>query len=63
MKIDCDEFRVLEREKVGRAKHTTTVKPLYKPRKHYRAPIEGHIAELTVQQSLPYANNKHYSDK
>jgi len=59
MKIDCDDYRVLETEKVGLAMRPTTVKPLYKSHKHYRALIEEHIAELTVQQSLLYANNSH----
>ena len=59
MKIDCDDLRVLEGEKVGLAMRPTTVKPLYKSHKHYRALIEEHIAELTVQQSLLYANNSH----
>ena len=59
MKIDCDGFRVLEGEQVGLATRPTTVKPLYKSRKHYRALIEEQIAELTVQQSLLYANNSH----
>jgi len=52
MKIDCDDFRAFAGEKVGLAMRPTTVKPLYKSRKHYRALIEAHIAELTVQQSL-----------
>ena len=52
MKINCDDFRVFEDEKVGFAMWPTTVKPLYKSRKHYRALMEAHIAELTVQQSL-----------
>jgi PPK2 family polyphosphate:nucleotide phosphotransferase len=59
MKIDCDDFRVMEGEKAGLAKRPTIVKPLYKSRKHYRTLIEGHIAELTVQQRLLYANNNH----
>jgi len=59
MKIDCDEFDVPEGERIALARRPTTVKPLYKSRKHYRALIEEHIAELTVQQSLLYANNSH----
>lgn len=59
MKIDCDDFRVFEGDKVRLEKRPTTVKPLYKSRKHYRTLIEEHIAELTVQQSLLYANNSH----
>jgi PPK2 family polyphosphate:nucleotide phosphotransferase len=59
MKLDCDDFRVLEGKKVRLATRPTTVKPLYKSRKDYRALIEEQIAELTVQQSLLYANNSH----
>jgi PPK2 family polyphosphate:nucleotide phosphotransferase len=59
MKIDCDDFCVGEGEKVGLAKRPTTVKQLYESHKRYRARIEEQIAELTVQQSLLYANNSH----
>jgi PPK2 family polyphosphate:nucleotide phosphotransferase len=59
MKIDCDDFRVAEGEKVGLAKRPTTVKPLYESHKRYRSRIEEQIAELTEQQSLLYANNSH----
>jgi PPK2 family polyphosphate:nucleotide phosphotransferase len=59
MKIDCEEFRVLEGVNVGLEKRPTSIKPLYKSRKHYAALIEAQIAELTEQQSLLYANNNH----
>ena len=59
MKIDCEGFRVSEGEIVELALRPTTVKPLYKSHKDYRALIEEHVAELTVQQSLLYANNNH----
>ncbi len=59
MRIDCDDFRVMEGEKVELAMRPTTVTPFYKSYKHYRALIEKHIAELTAQQSLLYANNNH----
>jgi PPK2 family polyphosphate:nucleotide phosphotransferase len=59
MKIDCGDFRVTEGEKVRLAMRPTTVAPLYKSRKRYRALIEEHIAELTLQQGLLYANNNH----
>ena len=59
MKIDCEGFRVSEGEKVELASRPTTVKPLYKSNKDSRALIEEHVAELTVQQSLLYANNNH----
>jgi PPK2 family polyphosphate:nucleotide phosphotransferase len=59
MKIRCDEFRIAEGEKVQLATRPTTVKRLYKSRKHYRALIAKQIAELTVQQSLLYANSSY----
>ena len=59
MKIRCDEFRIAEGEKVQLAARPTRVKPLYKSRKHYRALIAKQIAELTVQQSLLYANSSY----
>ena len=59
MTIDCEAFRVAEGAEVGLATRPTTVKPLYKSGKHYRKLIEEKIAELTVQQSLLYANNSH----
>ncbi|MCK9381447.1 MAG: polyphosphate kinase 2 family protein [Sulfuritalea sp.] len=59
MKTDCEGFRVAEGEKVELALRPTTIKPLYRSHKHYRALIEEYIAELSVQQSLLYANNSH----
>src|SRR5450759_3537119 len=59
MKIDCDDFRIAKGKKIALANRPTTVQPLYKSRKRYRALIEEQIAELTVQQSLLYANNSH----
>jgi len=59
MKIDCSAFRVQEGETVSLAKRPTTVAPLYRSRKHYRALIEETIAELTLQQSMLYANSSH----
>jgi len=59
MKIDCDDFRIAKGKTIALAKRPTTVKPLYKSRKDYRALIEEQIAELTVQQTLLYANNSH----
>ena len=59
MKIDCEPFRVSESADVGLATRPTTIKPLYKSGKHYRKLIEEKVAELTVQQSLLYANNSH----
>ena len=59
MKIHCNDFRVAEGVKAELAARPTTIKPLYKSRKHYQSLIEAHIAELTEQQSLLYASNSH----
>ena len=59
MKIKCDKFRVMDGKGVRLDMRPTTVAPLYRSRKHYRALIEEHIAELSLQQSLLYANNRH----
>lgn len=59
MKIECDNYRVVEGKKAGLAIRPTSVKPLYKSRKHYQKLIDAQIAELSVQQSLLYATNIH----
>ena len=59
MKIDCSAFRVAEGAEIALAARATAEKPLYKSGKHYRRLIEEKIAELTVLQSLLYANNSH----
>ena len=59
MKITCDDYRILKGARGVLAKRPTAVAPLYRSRKHYRALIEEHIAALSVQQSLLYANNDH----
>ena len=59
MRIDCEPFRVAEGAEAGLSRRPTTIKPLYKSGKHYRKLIEERVAELTVQQSLLYANDSH----
>jgi PPK2 family polyphosphate:nucleotide phosphotransferase len=59
MKIDCAGFRILEGAKVDLASLPTSVKPLYKSGKHHRKLSDAKIAELTLLQSLLYANNSH----
>lgn len=59
MRISFEEFGVLEGESLDLEKRPTAIKPLYRSRKHYAELIEAHVAELTVQQSLLYANGSH----
>ncbi len=58
MKIECSKFRISKGEAVDLAARPTSVAPLYRSDKDYRALIEKHVAELSVQQSLLYANNQ-----
>lgn len=59
MHIPLDDFRVVEGEDLDLDQRPTAIRPLYKSRKHYAELIAAHIAELTVQQSLLYANHSH----
>lgn len=59
VKIPFEDFRVLQGQELDLAKRATAIKPLCKSHKHYTELIAEHIAELTVQQSLLYANNSH----
>ena len=59
MKIDCADFLIAEGKAAGLEKRPTTLAPLYRSHKHYRALIAEHIGELSVQQSMLYANGSH----
>jgi PPK2 family polyphosphate:nucleotide phosphotransferase len=59
MNIDCDSFRVPEGKKAGLATRPTAIRRLYKSHEHYRKMIGEHVADLTVQQGMLYANNNH----
>jgi PPK2 family polyphosphate:nucleotide phosphotransferase len=59
MKIDCDEFRVVEGKKAALDRRPTTIKPLYPSRDAYQALIKEHVAKLSVQQGMLYANDTH----
>jgi PPK2 family polyphosphate:nucleotide phosphotransferase len=59
MKIELQPFRVREGEKVKLRKWPTRVKSFYKSQEHYQKILAGHVAELSRQQSLLYAQNRH----
>ncbi|HTX21199.1 MAG TPA: ADP-polyphosphate phosphotransferase [Candidatus Aquilonibacter sp.] len=59
MKIESKKFRVREGERVKLKKWPTKVKPFYKSKEDYKVVLESHIKELSAQQSLLYALNRH----
>src|SRR5271167_5012546 len=59
MKIESKKFRVCEGEKVKLIKWPTRTKPFYQSKEDYKNIHEAHIRELSAQQSLLYAGNRH----
>jgi PPK2 family polyphosphate:nucleotide phosphotransferase len=59
MKIEPQKFRVREGEKVRLKKWPTQIKSFYKSKEHYQKILAEHTKELSRQQSLLYANNRH----
>ena len=59
MKIKSKDFRVREGDKVNLKKWPTTVKPAYKSKEQYQKLLEEHVAQLSSQQQLLYASNRH----
>ncbi len=59
MKIDSNDFRVREADQVDLSKWPTSVKPVYKSKKHYKNLLEDHVERLSALQQLHYASNRH----
>ena len=59
MKIHTKDFRVTEGDKVDLESWPTRVKPVYKSKKQYKTLLEDHVAQLSAQQQLLYADNRH----
>jgi PPK2 family polyphosphate:nucleotide phosphotransferase len=59
MKIDVEDFRVRENDKVDLDKWRTRIDPVYKTKAHYKELLAQHVAELSEQQQLLYASNNH----
>jgi polyphosphate kinase 2 (PPK2 family) len=59
MKIDSTDFRVQEGDKVNLNKWPTKVDPVYKSKEQYQKFLEEHVAQLSFQQQLLYASNRH----
>lgn len=59
MNIDVTEFRLQEGQEVDLGLWPTRVKPLCKSRKAYRKVLEDHVEQLSEQQRMLYASNRH----
>ena len=59
MKIVTKDFRVNEGDEVDLEKWPTKVDPVYKSKKQYKKLLEDHVAQLSAQQQLHYASNRH----
>jgi PPK2 family polyphosphate:nucleotide phosphotransferase len=59
MKININDFRVQEGEKVNFKKWPTLVEPVYKSKKNYHKQLEEHVEELSSLQRLLYASNRY----
>ena len=59
MRIRAKDFRVKPKEEVDLGKWPTAVDPFYKSEEDYRSRIGDHVAELSAQQDLFYANNRY----
>ena len=59
MKINPDDFRVAEGDKVDLAQLPTRIKPVYTSKPQYREILAQHVAQLSALQQLLYAANSH----
>ena len=59
MKIKTEDFRVRESDEVDLKKWPTKVDPVYRSKDQYKALLEEHVEELSDQQQLLYASNRH----
>ena len=59
MKIQSKDFRVREGDEVDLKKWPTKVDPVYKSKEQYQKLLEEHVAQLSSQQQLLYASNRH----
>jgi PPK2 family polyphosphate:nucleotide phosphotransferase len=60
VKIQSEQFRVKEGDRLNLAKWPTRVKPTYKSRKDYSRLLDRHVGELSERQDILYAHH-HYS--
>jgi polyphosphate kinase 2 (PPK2 family) len=59
MKIHSRGFRVRKGGVVNLKKWPTVVKPVYKSKEQYQKLLAEHVAQLSSQQQLLYASNRH----
>ena len=59
MKINSRDFRVREGDEVNLNKWPTKVDPVYKSKEQYQDFLREHVAQLSLQQQLLYAFNRH----
>ena len=59
MKIHTKDFRLTEGDQVDLQKWPTRVDPVYKSKTQYKKLLEDHVAQLSSQQQLLYASNRH----
>jgi PPK2 family polyphosphate:nucleotide phosphotransferase len=59
MKIHTKDFRVAEADEVDLRKWPTKVDPVYKSRDQYEKLLREHVEQLSAQQQLLYASNRH----
>ena len=59
MKIHSKDFRVAGGEAVSLEKWPTKVEPVYKSKHQYNKLLEEHVAQLSAQQQLHYASDRH----
>ncbi len=59
MKINSNDFRMKEGEKVDLKKCPTAVEPAYNSKKQYRNLLENHVEQLSLLQNLHYASNRY----
>jgi PPK2 family polyphosphate:nucleotide phosphotransferase len=59
MKINSKDFRVREGDEVDLKKWPTKVDPVYKSKEQYQILLEEHVEQLSSQQHLHYASDRH----
>jgi PPK2 family polyphosphate:nucleotide phosphotransferase len=59
MKIESNEFRVREGEKIRLKKWPTKAKPFYKSKEHYQKLLEAQTREMSARQGLFYAHDRY----
>src|SRR5271169_4922818 len=59
MNIETRDFRVGEGDKVDLDKWPTKVDSVYKSKDQYKKLLKDHVAQLSAQQRLHYASNRH----